>query len=34
MVPELDQALANTAVGALSGVVETPVGFQLILRTQ
>ncbi|WP_437677555.1 thioredoxin domain-containing protein [Sorangium sp. So ce131] len=34
MVPEFQQALENTAVGALSGVVETPFGFHIILRTQ
>ncbi|WP_437307658.1 thioredoxin domain-containing protein [Sorangium sp. So ce388] len=34
MVPEFEQALEKVAVGALSGVVETPFGFHVILRTQ
>ena len=34
MVPEFEQALEKLAVGALSGVVETPFGFHVILRTQ
>ncbi|WP_437781481.1 thioredoxin domain-containing protein [Sorangium sp. So ce1097] len=33
MVREFEQALENVAVGALSGVVETPFGFHVILRT-
>ncbi|WP_437690006.1 thioredoxin domain-containing protein [Sorangium sp. So ce176] len=34
MVREFEQALESVAVGALSGVVETPFGFHVILRTQ
>ncbi|WP_437531460.1 thioredoxin domain-containing protein [Sorangium sp. So ce726] len=34
MVPEFEQAVENLAVGAMSGVVETPFGFHIILRTQ
>ncbi|XXY55228.1 peptidylprolyl isomerase [Sorangium sp. So ce269] len=34
MVSEFEQALEKVAVGALSGVVETPFGFHVILRTQ
>ncbi len=33
MVPEFEQAVENLAVGAMSGVVETPFGFHIILRT-
>ncbi|KYF59877.1 hypothetical protein BE08_03375 [Sorangium cellulosum] len=33
MVREFEQALENVAVGALSGVVETPFGFHVIVRT-
>ncbi|WP_437297593.1 thioredoxin domain-containing protein [Sorangium sp. So ce426] len=34
MVPEFEQAVEKVAVGALSGVVETPFGFHIILRTR
>lgn len=34
MVPEFQQGLESTRVGEVSGVVETPFGFHLILRTQ
>ncbi|WP_437734837.1 thioredoxin domain-containing protein [Sorangium sp. So ce1335] len=34
MVREFEQAVESVAVGALSGVVETPFGFHVILRTQ
>ena len=34
MVPEFQSALERLAVGAVSGIVETPFGFHLILRTR
>ncbi|WP_437906878.1 thioredoxin domain-containing protein [Sorangium sp. So ce327] len=34
MVPEFEHAVEKIAVGSLSGVVETPFGFHVILRTQ
>ncbi|XXT25497.1 peptidylprolyl isomerase [Sorangium sp. So ce429] len=33
MVSEFERALEKVAAGALSGVVETPLGFHVILRT-
>jgi parvulin-like peptidyl-prolyl isomerase len=34
MIPEFQRALEATPVGTVSGVVETPFGFHLILRTK
>lgn len=34
MVPEFQQGVENTPVGSISGIVETPFGYHIILRTK
>lgn len=34
MVPEFQQGVENTPVGAISGIVESPFGYHIILRTK